>query len=401
MISSQGKQGPQSEVYSAYQQHFSDSPERLIVAPGRVNLIGEHTDYNDGFVLPCAIDFATYIAIGRPSDQELKEETLEVIALDYHGERASISLSEPIDLPRAQAPTETRWVDYVRGVIEVLRSQGRPMSSARMVISGDIPQGAGLSSSASLQVGVALACSELFNLNLTPTELALIAQQAENEYVGCQCGIMDQLASARGERGHATLIDCQDLSVNLISIPEDLGVLIVHSGVKRGLVDSEYNARRAECEEAAHTLGVKALRDVDLSTLQASRHRLSETVYRRARHVITENERTLLAAEALGRGDIEKLSALMAASHDSLRDDYEVTVAPIDLLVELIRTSLGSSGGVRMTGGGFGGCVVALSPIHRIAELKREIELKYTSLTGLTAQSFICSPSEGARALSH
>lgn len=388
-------------ILTAYTERYGALPERLISAPGRVNLIGEHTDYNDGFVLPCAINFATYIAIGRPEHRvNANEEQVEALALDYGGEVAQISLCAPIDLPRATPPVETRWFDYVQGVIEVLRARGLTLGSAQLVIAGDIPQGAGLSSSASLQVGIALAFNELFGLDLSENELALIAQRAENDYVGCQCGIMDQLASARGEASNATLIDCRDLSVKLIPVPVGLSVMIIHSGVQRGLVDSEYNTRREECEEAARVLDVKALRDANLIRLEGAREKLTDTVYRRARHVITENERTRLAARALERGDLETLGALMYASHDSLRDDYEVSVPPIDFLVDLLRAEIGSSGGARMTGGGFGGCVVALVPRKHVPELKSLIDERYPAQTGLSAQIFVCAPSDGARVLS-
>lgn len=396
----------QAAVIEAYRERYGESPMYVIIAPGRVNLIGEHTDYNEGFVLPCAIGFATYVAIGRPTtlSKEEGDTRVEAVALDYEGESSTISLNEPINLPRRlevsdDSPSKTRWSDYVRGVIEVLRDQGHALQSAAMVISGDVPQGAGLSSSASLQVAVGFALSSLFDWGLTPTELALIAQRAENEYVGCQCGIMDQLASAHGAEQRATLIDCRDLRLDLIPLPSEVAIIIIHSGVKRGLVDSEYNTRRMECEEAARTLGVTSLREVSESSLIAHQQTLSEKVYRRARHVITENQRTLAAAEALAQGDLKRLGELMYASHASLANDYEVTVPPLDLIVELIQSVIGEEGGARMTGGGFGGCVVALTPHANVPAIKAIIESQYTLRTDLEARLFVCKASGGARAL--
>ena len=380
---------PQQHVLDFFQQHYQSVPQHLIMAPGRVNLIGEHTDYNDGFVLPCALEFGTYVAISPRSDQQI-----EVYALDYDQQRVCFSLQDNIEHDSTYG-----WSNYVRGVVQVLLEEGYILQGASLVISGNMPQGAGLSSSASLEVAVALAFSTLCGLDIPPQKLALIGQRAENDFVGCQCGIMDQLASAMGSAQQATLVDCRSLEIQHISIPEDLSIIIVYSGVQRGLVDSEYNQRRLECEEAAALLGVTALRDADLTLLKSKKSQLSEQVFRRARHVITENQRTLKAGQALTTGDITTLSQLMADSHWSLHHDYEVTVAPLDLLVNLIKEVLGELGGARMTGGGFGGCVVALCPHHLVDQVRSHLDTHYEQQSGLTPNIFICSASSGARVI--
>lgn len=265
-------------------------------------------------------------------------------------------------------------------------------------MAGDVPQGAGLSSSASFEVAVGQAFKSLYNLPMSPTALALAAQRAENDFVGCNCGIMDQLISARGQAGHALLIDCRNLDVRPVPLPDDLAVMIVHSRVQRGLVDSEYNTRRQQCEAAARHYGVRALRDLDRSTLEAGAGGLDELVFRRARHVVTENARTLAAAEALAAGDLTTLGQLMAASHDSMRDDFEITVPAVDTLVDLLQRAIGPEGGARMTGGGFGGCVVGLLPRSRVADVKAAVAEGYRAPGGEAATVWVCTASAGASA---
>ncbi|USH05723.1 galactokinase [Grimontia kaedaensis] len=371
---------------AAFSQHFGDAPSHLIQAPGRVNLIGEHTDYNDGFVLPCAIDYLTVIAASRRDDDLVK-----VIALDYGNEEDSFSLNEDI----AFLP-EKMWANYVRGVVDCLKRRGLDFGGANLVVSGNVPQGAGLSSSAALEVVVGQTFQLLYGLPISQAEIALNGQKAENEFVGCNCGIMDQLISAEGQADHALLIDCRSLKTQPVSMPEDIAVVIINSNKKRGLVDSEYNTRRRQCEEASAFFEVKALRDVSLDTLNERREALDDVVFRRARHVITENQRTLDAAEALRLGDITALSVLMAESHTSMRDDFEITVKEIDALVEIVKEAIGEQGGVRMTGGGFGGCVVSLVPASLVETVKSVVELHYEKATGLRAEIYVCHASEGA-----
>ncbi|MBC7917921.1 MAG: galactokinase [Rhodoferax sp.] len=372
---------------AAFADAFGMAPAFVVQAPGRVNLIGEHTDYNDGFVLPCAINFGTLVAARQRSDRKVR-----VLALDLGCEMDEFSLEEAITHHATLG-----WPNYVRGMVRAMLNAGLPLIGADLAISGNVPQGAGLSSSAALEVSVGQAFKQLAKLDaLDPTTVALLAQSAENEFVGCRCGIMDQLISAHGIAGHALLIDCRSLQADPVHMPADLAVLIVNSKIQRGLVGSEYNLRRAQCEAAALHFGVKALRDVDLDAFEAGSVGLDATIRRRARHVVTENQRTLDAARALACGDVPRLSALMAASHASMRDDFEITTPAIDQLVEIIDSVIGTQGGVRMTGGGFGGCVVALVPPALAARAIRHIASEYRSPEGEEASVYLCQPSTGA-----
>lgn len=371
----------------AFDAAFGYEPQRWVQAPGRVNLIGEHTDYNDGFVLPCAINFGTVIAASARTDT-----TVRVVAADYCGEVDVFRLDQDI-LPLVDGA----WPNYVRGVVKYLLEHGLPLQGADLALSGDVPQGAGLSSSASLEVAVAQAFKTLQGWEgLSPTDMALIAQRAENRFVGCNCGIMDQLVSARGEAGSALLIDCRSHDTRAVPLPPDVAVMIVHSRVRRGLVGSEYNIRRQQCEAAARHYGVPALRDLSLARLEADAGDLDATVLRRARHIVTENQRTLDAAAVLAAGDLRQMGVLMAASHVSMRDDFEITHPAVDELVEILQTAIGESGGARMTGGGFGGCAVALLPMAQVAAVRRAVEKNYRSPTGEVGTVYVCQASAGA-----
>jgi len=371
----------------AFETAFGRAPHQLVQSPGRVNLIGEHTDYNDGFVLPCAINFGTVIAASPRTDQ-----TVRVVAADYQGELDEFQLDNPIE-PRA----DMLWPNYVRGVVKYLQLQGLPLQGADLALAGDVPQGAGLSSSASLEVAVAQAFKTLQGLDdLSPTDMALIAQRAENLFVGCNCGIMDQLVSARGEAGSALLIDCRSHATQAVPLPADLAVMIVHSRVKRGLVGSEYNTRRQQCEAAAQHYGVKALRDLSLISLVTDGPGLDDTVFRRARHIVTENQRTLDAATALAAGDLRQIGLLMAASHVSMRDDFEITHPAVDQLVDILQTAIGETGGARMTGGGFGGCAVALLPMGQVEHVRQAVLNHYRAPTGEAGTVYVCQASAGA-----
>jgi galactokinase len=364
----------------ALQSAFGHAPDLWVQAPGRVNLIGEHTDYNDGFVLPCGIDYRTVIAVKARDDRRVR-----VIAADYGHGLDTFDLDAPI----APHP-DLQWANYVRGTVKMLAEHLAPLGlslrGADLAIAGNVPQGAGLSSSASLEVAVGQAFKAMLGLDdhggVTQTDLALIAQRAENRFVGVNCGIMDQLISARAEAGHALLIDCRSLGAQPVHLPEAVAVMIVHSRVKRGLVGSEYNTRRAQCEAAARHYGVPALRDVDTAQLERDRGALEDVVYRRARHIVTENARTVDAAEALAAGDLVRLGELMAASHASMRDDFEITHPAIDRLVDIAQQAVGREGGARMTGGGFGGCIVVLLPDARIPDVQAAIEAAYRSPDG-------------------
>jgi len=280
------------------------------------------------------------------------------MALDYAGQLDEFSLDAPI-VPREDAPL----ANYVRGVVQMLLAHGVGLDGADLALAGNVPQGAGLSSSASLEVAVGQAFKSLFQLDsLGPTDLALIGQRAENQFVGCNCGIMDQLISARGQQGHALLIDCRTRHTQAVPMPQDMAVMIIHSRIQRGLVESEYNTRRAQCEFAALHYGVAALRDLNLAQLEMGARGLDAVTYRRARHVVTENRRTVDAAAALTAHDMRTMGQLMGQSHISMRDDFQITVPAIDALVDITQKAIGPDGGARMTGGGFGGCVVALVP---------------------------------------
>ena len=373
----------------AFESQFGYQPDTVVQAPGRVNLIGEHTDYNDGYVLPCAINYQTVISCHKRSDNIIR-----IIALDYHHQQDEFSLDKPIEKhPNYQ------WANYVRGVVKHLKKYADNIHGADFVISGNVPQGAGLSSSASLEVAVGKMFQVLYQLPLDGTKLALIGQEAENQFVGCNCGIMDQLISALGEAQHALLIDCRTLGTHPVSIPDDLAVVIINSNIKRGLVDSQYNTRREQCEAAAEALGVRALRDASLAELEVIESTLDPVVFKRARHVITENERTLLASHALEVRDYKLLSLLMAQSHKSMRDDFEITVPAIDYLVEIVHKVIGDEGGVRMTGGGFGGCVVALVPKDKVDDVKAVVHNHYQQKFGIKETCYVCQPSEGASAI--
>ena len=357
-------------VTASFAARFGHAPHLVVRAPGRVNLIGEHTDYNDGFVLPCAIGPATMVAVSKRHDNNV-----EVIAADFGDAGDQFGLELPL-----QRNIEQPWADYVRGVISALQNAGYALSGAKIAIAGSLPKGAGLSSSASLEVAVGKAMSALADIDIDNTRLAQIAQRAECDFVGTQCGIMDQLISAQGKAGHALLIDCRSLGLTDAPVPDDVAIMIVHSGVTRGLVDGHYNARRRQCEAAATAMGVPALRDADLEMLAAAS--LDAVTKMRARHVITENQRTLDAADALAKSDLATLGMLMAQSHLSMRDDFEITVPPVDALVVMLQKAIGTQGGARMTGGGFGGACVAVMPSAMVADVQAAITAEYRTPEG-------------------
>ncbi len=377
---------PKNNVLASFAHVFDAAPDFLLQAPGRVNLIGEHTDYNDGFVLPCAIDYQTVVAARKRSDSLVR-----VVSSDYQDALDEFDLGQEIKFVE-----DKMWANYIRGVVKCLLDKGHSLGGVDLAVSGNVPQGAGLSSSAALEVVIGQTFKELFSLDISQADIALNGQKAENEFVGCNCGIMDQLISAKGVENHALLIDCRSLETQAVSMPENVAVVIINSNKKRGLVDSEYNTRRAQCEEAASIFGVKALRDVSLDEFEARQSELSTVVAKRARHVITENARTLEAAQALTDGDMQRLGQLMAQSHVSMRDDFEITVKEIDTLVEIVQGVIGDKGGVRMTGGGFGGCIVSLMPPELVDDVKAAINQKYQAATGLKETVYVCHAKNGA-----
>lgn len=383
-----------AHVASVFESTFGEPAPLLVQAPGRVNLIGEHTDYNDGLVLPCAIDYRTVIAARLRDDA-----VVHVVAADYDNAVDEFRLDAPIE--RLDQPM---WANYVRGMVRDLLAYGNkhglPVQGMDLAISGDVPQGAGLSSSASLMVAIGTLFAALPGYDkLSPIDVALAAQRAENEFVGTKCGNMDQISSACGKEGHALMIDCRSLDVQPVPIPEGAAIMIFHSHVERGLVDSEYNTRREQCEAAARHFGVPALRDVDMAMLEQRGAGLDPMTLRRARHVVTEDERVLAASAALAAGDLARMGELMAASHASMRDDFEITVPLIDQLVDIVKTTIGTRGGVRMTGGGFGGCVVALVPQDLVDETRAAVERDYRGPKGQLSTIYVCRAAAGAGTL--
>jgi len=373
--------GLRSAVVRAFEERFGEPPAWVARAPGRVNLIGEHTDYNDGFVLPMAIDRAVWIALRPRADHRV-----HVHSLDF-GETREFD-AETI------GSSEGGWIEYLRAMAWILGKQTR-VCGWEGVTAGDVPIGAGLSSSAAMELATARAFAAICGLAWDARRMALAAQRAENEWVGVYCGIMDQMISAAGEEGHALLIDCRSLETRSVPLPPGTAVVILDTSTRRGLVDSAYNERRRSTEAAAEILGVEALRDVDSATLEERAGEMDERMYRRARHVVTENERTLRAADALERGDAAEVGRLMDESHASLRDDFEVSRMELDAIVELAREHAGCHG-ARMTGAGFGGCAVALVDAGAADAFARDVAAAYRAKVGLEAKVYVCSASPGA-----
>ena len=378
---------PVQKSQHIFTQKYNKQPELTVYAPGRVNIIGEHTDYNDGFVMPCAINYGTAIAGSKRADH-----IWNVYAADLDLED-TFSLDE--DFPQS----EQKWANYVRGVVKFIQERCPQFKQgADLVISGNVPHSSGLSSSAALEVAIGKFCQHLSDLPLTHTEIALIGQKAENKFVGANCGNMDQLISALGQKDHLLMIDCRSLETQPTPVPKDVAVIIVNSNVPHDLVTGEYNTRRWQCEKAAEFFGVKALRDVSVEEFQkreAELTALNALVAKRARHVVTENQRVLDAVEALKHNDLIKLGELMGQSHESMRDDFEITVPQIDYLVELAQLVIGKTGGARMTGGGFGGCIVALAPHDKVESVRKIIADNYEKQTGLKEDFYVCTASQG------
>jgi len=370
-----------------FMQHFTGTP-RIFRAPGRVNLIGEHTDYNDGFVFPMAIEFYTTVGIVPTSDRKLyirSENMNELIAIDLDD----------------NTKRRGHWSDYVAGMANVLEAEGYRLPGASIMIESNVPVGAGLSSSAALEMSSGLALLSTVNTELAPQTLALLGQRAENRFVGMNCGIMDQFISVHGEQDHALFLDCRTLDYELVPLKsEHVRVVICNTMVKHELGSSEYNKRRAECEKGVKMMsadypGIKALRDVSLEQFQALEHKLPDVVRRRCRHVISEDERTQASIEALNAGRLEEFGVLMNASHDSLRDDYEVSCEELDLMVDIARTQQGVYG-ARMTGGGFGGCTVNLVHAEAVENFVENVTVEYQTKTGKKPDIYVSVPSQGA-----
>lgn len=393
-----------SELKRAFLTRFGGRPGglRCALAPGRVNLIGEHTDYNGGFVLPMALALHTAVLfrpLGRPCLR------IHAADIDRHGEpddefAADGSIARLSDDRRG-------WANYVRGVASVLQQRGIRLKGGELYIHADLPQGAGLSSSASLEVATALALLALAGRNMPPQQIALACQKAEHTYAGVRCGIMDQSVVACARGGHALLLDCVSLIARNIPIRlKGWSFAVFDTGVRHKLAGSEYNRRRAECEHAARLFGVKTLRDASVAQLMQAGGKLTASEHRRVRHVMTEDLRTAQFAAALARGDVEALGDLLYRGHASLRDDYQVSCPELDFLVETLRRASegpirGACAGARMTGGGFGGSVVALVKPGRFAALRTHLTQQYLKQKGRTlGGALLLEPSAGATVVS-
>jgi galactokinase len=367
------------------------SPGGIYRAPGRVNLIGEHTDYNDGFVLPAAIEFYCWVVAAPRSDRKLI----------IHSQNFNETVEADLD---SLAPKGNRhWANYPLGVAWAVEQGGKRLRGANLLISGDVPLGAGLSSSAAIEVATGFALAEQSGLALDRTELARLCQRAENEFVGARVGIMDQFVACHGRASHALLIDCRSLEYKTVKVPPGIQLVICNTMVKHEIASGEYNQRRAECEEGVRKLsaalpGIRALRDVTLAQLEKHGTQLDAKVFSRCRHVITENERVKLAVQAFERGDTKALIPLMRDSHRSLRDDYEVSCAELDAMVEIAEAQRNVFG-ARMTGGGFGGCTVNLVETAAVDAFKGNVAQEYRKRTGLSPEIYFSSASDGARAV--
>ncbi|MBN2302855.1 MAG: galactokinase [Anaerolineae bacterium] len=372
----------QTTLYTFHKQ-FATDPAWLARAPGRVNLIGEHTDYNDGFVLPAAIDRAIYVA-ARPR----QDSTVTLVSVDFD-DRTTFTLEHLDD------PDLPGWSRYPRGALWWLREHGYAVPGFDAVMGGDIPVAAGLSSSAAVEVVMLELGLALAGASMSQRDKALAGVEVEHQFIGMPCGVMDQMASAMGVDQHALLIDCRSLDTKSIPVPDGASIVIMDTTKKRGLVDSEYALRRQQCEAAAAQLGVPALRDASLEQLENAKDALGDVLYRRAKHIITENSRTHAAAIMLEAGGLKTVGQALQDSHISLRDDYEVSCAELDVMVELANTQSGCYG-ARMTGAGFGGCAVALVQNDVVEPFTAAVAPAYQERTGLTPQIYVCQAGPGS-----
>jgi galactokinase len=381
-----------AELSEAFQKSFGDRPS-IYRAPGRVNLIGEHTDYNEGFVMPTAIDFSTWVAIAVRNDRRI------VVCSENFSETVELDLNNP------PARGRGHWSDYPFGVAVALEQAGHRLRGANMLVRGDVPIGSGLSSSAAIEVATGFALLDIACAPIDRLELAKLCQQAENEFVGMRCGLMDQFISCFGKADHALMLDCRLLDYKLLALPADLKLVVCNTMVKHELANSEYNARRAECEEvvrrlAQHLPHVRSLRDVTTDDLKRFGGELPEVIRKRCRHVVSENARVVAAASALESEDLSTFGQLMRESHRSLRDDCQVSCKELDLMVEIANKAEGVFG-ARMTGGGFGGCTVNLVQSDSVDSFKETVAKGYAEATGREPEIYVCSAAQGAERVGH
>lgn len=368
---------------------------QAVKAPGRVNLIGEHTDYNDGFVLPMAIDREIIMVAGPRDDRQV-----HIYAVDLDA-RSSFSLDKIERDPKAP------WSNYIRGVLLLLQERGLPVKGMDVAFSGDVPLGAGLSSSAALEMATGVMATVMGQFHVDMVDLVKIGQAAENNFVGVNCGIMDQFISGLGRKDHALFLDCRSLEYELVPLPpmEDYKIVIANTMVRRGLVDSAYNERRSQCEQGVdilghYLLGITALRDVSPGDFEKYRGHLPAIVSKRCEHVIYENQRVLDSIKALKSGNVREFGLLMGASHRSLRDLYEVSCRELDIMVEAAAAAPGTLG-TRMTGAGFGGCTVSLVQAGAVDDFIMAVEDAYTAKTGLEPEFYVCQAEDGAGRLEY
>ena len=376
------------ETQDQYRRIFSADPDIVVSAPGRVNLIGEHTDYNNGFVLPVAIDRSVVVAAGLRNDQQLHLHALDP------------GTSLVVNLTELSFHSTLRWSNYLQGVADRLQKRGFSIRGGNFCFRGNIPIGSGLSSSAALEVAFAVAVLQLNAIGINDRELIVIAREAEQEFVGVRCGIMDQFISVMGKRGHALFLDCQDLSFSMVKIPAGAEIVVCDNGMRRSLSSSAYNTRREECEKAVEIFSktypdIRSLRDVTLDRLEAARNTLPHVLYRRAYHVITENERVKLSVDALRSGDLRRVGELLFQSHESLSSGFEVSTPELDALVALARTIDGVYG-ARMTGAGFGGCAICLIADEHARSFQNALRRKYRDARGALLRMNVTIPVDGA-----
>jgi galactokinase len=371
-----------ADIVAHFTKRFGQSPRWVVRAPGRVNLIGEHTDYNDGFVLPLAIDRAVWIAL-RPRD----DRRVAVYSVDYNETREFLL----DDLRNEKAG----WIEYLKGTAWSLQDAGYGLTGWEGVLQGDVPLGAGLSSSAAVEMATARALAAAGNLDWSPAKMAKLGQRAENKWVGVNCGIMDQLISAAGRVNHALLIDCRSLDTQPVPFPPGTAVVVLDTSTRRGLVDSAYNERRSQCEAAAKFFGVSVLRDVTMEEFQKKAGELDHVTRRRALHVIGENDRTVQTAAAMRCGDAVETGRLMNESHRSLRDDFEVSSDALNAMVGCA-SAHEACYGARMTGAGFGGCAMALIRADAADEFVARTAAAYQQRTGHKPAVYVCQATNGA-----
>lgn len=371
----------QTTVLDTFTSRFGSDASILVRAPGRVNLIGEHTDYNDGFVMPLAIDRAVWVALRPVAGRQVRAYSIDFDAWST------------FDLDRPDRGG-SGWIEYLKGVAWSLREDGHALAGWEGVVAGDVPVGAGLSSSAALEMATARAFAAVSGLHWDPVAMAVACQRAENQWVGVNCGIMDQLIAGVGRAGHAVLIDCRSLATRPVALPAGTAVVVLDTATRRELVTSAYNERRTQCERAASAFGVPALRDVTVARFNTDGHALEPLTRRRARHVVTENDRTARAADTMAAGDARQLGRLMDDSHASLRDDFEVSSPALDAMVDAAHDA--GCLGARMTGAGFGGCAVALVEGGDTAAFVERVSLGYRERTSLTPAVYVCQAADGA-----